>query len=330
MKTEKRYLEIREVEGRFIRGTGLRYGDVAYPREAPQGEKFLPGAFGNVKGLDVILNRQHSRSNPLARTGGGGLELTDSDTALEVVAELPNTREADDVLELVSKKVLRGFSIEFSSRKERREAGVRVIESAYLGAIALVDSGAYPKSIAHRSQEDFFEGPSFPFKIEIRQRLRGRAVISGYIEYDKEVVTSARNKRSQLVKPGAFTKSLESGMDVYLLGGLSYSEPLAGTAEGSLVLRDTPNRLEFEAASLPRTESTRALLENGRKFEQSARPGMLRLEGGAEETLSKLYDDFVLETITEAGLCEIGLFTRKNDASSVKYPGRKTGGRRRR
>ena len=114
------------------------------------------------------------------------------------------------------------------------------------------------------------------------------------------------------------------------LGGLSYGEPLAGTAEGSLVLRDTPERLTFEAASLPRTESTKALLENGRKFEQSARPGMLRLEGGAEETISKLYDQFVLETITEAGLCEIGLFTRKNEGSKVKYPGRKSSGGRRR
>ena len=324
---EKRFLEFREVEGRTIHGTALTYGDVAVANFGP--ERFEPKAFGEVSRLDVLANLQHERTRPIGRTGGGGLELRDTGTALEISLEVPSTRDGDDALELVDKKILRGFSIEFTSRKETRQSGIRVITSAVLSGVALVDRPAYPKSIAHRSQEDFFEGPSFPFKVEIRQSLRGRAVISGYIEYDKEVVTSARNKRSQLVRPGAFAKSIESGMDVYLLGGLSYSEPLAGTAEGSLALRDTPTRLEFEAASLPRTESTKALLENGRKFEQSARPGMLRLEGGAEETISKLYDDFVLETITEAGLCEIGLFTRKNEGSKVKYPGRKSSGRRR-
>ena len=325
---EKRFLEFREIEGRTIKGTALTYGDIAVANFGP--ERFEPKAFGDVSKLDVIANLHHERTKPIGRSGGGGLELRDTGTALEVSLTVPSTRDGDDALELVDKKILRGFSVEFTSRRESRQSGIRVIQSAILSGVGLVDRPAYPKSLAPRSQQDFFEGPSFPFRVEIRQRLRGRAVITGFIEYDKEVVTSARNKRSQLVRPGAFTKSLESGMDVYLLGGLSYSEPLAGTAEGSLVLRDTPTRLEFEAASLPRTESTRALLENGRKFEQSARPGMLRLEGGAEETLSKLYDDFVLETITEAGLCEIGLFTRKNDASAVKYPGRKSGGRRRR
>ena len=41
-------------------------------------EEFQAGAFGSVSALDVILNRQHDRRMPLARTGGGGLVLTDS------------------------------------------------------------------------------------------------------------------------------------------------------------------------------------------------------------------------------------------------------------
>ena len=326
---EKRFLEFRAVEGRTIHGTALDYTDLAKRFDVGP-ERFLPGAFGNVSKLDVIANLHHERSRPVGRSGGGGLELRDSEKALEISLELPNTRDGDDALELVDKKILRGFSIEFVSKRETRQGGVRVISSAVLSGVALVDRPSYPKSIAHRSQEEYSQGGQHPVRIEIRQSLRGRAVIVGSIDYDTETITSARHKRSQLIKPGAFTKSLDAGMDVYLLGGLSYGEPLAGTAEGSLVLRDTPERLTFEAASLPRTESTKALLENGRKFEQSARPGMLRLEGGAEETISKLYDQFVLETITEAGLCEIGLFTRKNEGSKVKYPGRKSSGGRRR
>lgn len=326
--TEKRFVEFREIEGRTVHGVALSYGDVAHARLGP--ERFLPGSFGAIGKLDVIANLQHERSKPLGRSQGGGLELRDSEQALEITLELPATTDGNDALELVNRKVLRGFSIEFAPKRESRVDGVRVIESAILSGIGLVDRPAYPASIAHRHHEDYFQGGSHLVRIEIRQRLRGRAVISGFIEYDKETITSARNKRSQIIRPGAFTKSLESGMDVYLLGGLNYDSPLAGTSEGSLTIRDTPERLEFEAASLPRTESTKAILENGRKFEQSARPGMLRLEGGAEETISKLYDQFTLETIESAALCEIGLFTRKNDASEVKYPGRTGSGRRRR
>ena len=43
---------------------------------------------------------------------------------------------------------LSGFSIEFHSEVEHREAGVRVIEKAELTGLALCDQGAYPQSTA--------------------------------------------------------------------------------------------------------------------------------------------------------------------------------------
>ena len=142
METEYRFSEFRR-EGRTLSGKGIVYGDVA--RVGAVSERFLPGAFGDVSKLDVILNAGHDRSRPLARSGGG-LTLTDSATALDVVAELPETREASDTLALVEARVLRGFSIEFVPVQERMEAATRVLVSARLVGIAVVDRPAYRSS----------------------------------------------------------------------------------------------------------------------------------------------------------------------------------------
>ena len=144
MTTEFRYCEVRR-EGRTLSGRGIVYGDVA--KVGSRGERFLPGAFGaDVGGIDCLLNVQHDRARPLARSGGGGLTLTDSPTALEVRAELPETRESSDTLALIEAGVLRGLSLEFVSLREHREGTTRVIASARLVGVAVVDRPAYKAS----------------------------------------------------------------------------------------------------------------------------------------------------------------------------------------
>ena len=153
MKTEFRFCEVRR-EGRTLSGQGIVYGDVA--RVGARAERFLPGAFGaDVGGLDVLLNVQHDRGRVLARSGGGGLTLTDTASALEVRAELPKTRESDDTLELVEAKILRGFSLEFVALRESMEGPTRVIASARLAGLAVVDKPAYQAStISARAEVD--------------------------------------------------------------------------------------------------------------------------------------------------------------------------------
>ena len=109
---QRRFVEFRYDGDRTISGVAMRYGDVA---ELPWGDKerFEPGAFGNVGSSDVILNFQHDRKRPLARTGGSGLTLDDSSQELRLTAKLPDTREANDAIELVKQNIVRGFSVEF-------------------------------------------------------------------------------------------------------------------------------------------------------------------------------------------------------------------------
>ena len=124
----------------ILTGTAIRYGDVA---KLPGGysERIEPGAFGTVG--DCILNMQHDRGRPLARTDGGGLTLSDAPEALSLRAELVATREAEDACRLVDAKVMRGFSVEMFVKREEWTGALRIVKEARLGGIALVDAPAY-------------------------------------------------------------------------------------------------------------------------------------------------------------------------------------------
>ena len=138
---ERRFFEFRQ-DGRRLTGTAIVYGDVS--RQPWGEERFTAGAFAPLG--DVILNAQHDRTTPLARTGGGGLLLSDDSESLRIEADLPATRAADDILELVRSKVMRGLSVGFRAVAERIEGNVRVIDRAALISIAVVDTPAYPQS----------------------------------------------------------------------------------------------------------------------------------------------------------------------------------------
>ena len=106
-------------------------------------EQFEPGAFGDLSDADLILNFQHERSRPLARTGAG-LTLVNTETELAVHAVLPETREADDALTLVRSGIVRGLSVEFFADEDSFDGSLRRITKARIADIGLVDRPAYP------------------------------------------------------------------------------------------------------------------------------------------------------------------------------------------
>ena len=150
-KIERRFSEGVTADGRTLAGTVIPYGSEG--KIGNTRERFEPGAFGDVSGSDVILNRQHQRHLPLARSGGG-LTLTDSTAALAMSAELPETRDCEDTIALVRAGVLKGLSVEFRAVRERRDKGVRVIEKATLVGIAVVDRPAYADAAVQARETD--------------------------------------------------------------------------------------------------------------------------------------------------------------------------------
>ena len=139
-----------DVDGREVGGWLVRYGSTATLGRFT--ETIAPGAI-QVPG-DLILNRQHDRKKPLARTGGG-LVLTPTEKGVELRATLPNTRDADDTLELIRAKVLRGLSAEFKAIRDRWQGNHRTVTQAVLTGAAIVDKGAYADAtIAVRHLEE--------------------------------------------------------------------------------------------------------------------------------------------------------------------------------
>ena len=235
---ERRYAELRR-EGRKLSGVAIRYGDVA---EFPWGrERFTSGAFTPIG--DVMLNAQHDRTTPLARTGAG-LELRDGPDALELEAALPKTRAADDVLELVRAGVLRGLSVEFAATSERMDGGVRVIDKARLAAVGVVDTPAYPQSGVEARRRGGRGG-----------RVRARVPYRSRLECVCHRAECEGDVNEVQFEPGAFKDAPETLIAV----AKDYASPLASARRGTLRTRETDDGLEVEF-DLPDTEAARDLV----------------------------------------------------------------------
>ena len=152
-------LEFRD-SGAVVVGIAMPYGTEARILGAFT-ERVEPGAFTFD---DVILNRMHQRAEPIARTGGGGLTLTDSQDALRVRADIPDYRA--DIRDMVARRILRGYSVEMDVTAEDWPApDKRIIRAARLTGIGLVDRPAYgdaTAAIAKRMKE-CRTGKSFSF-----------------------------------------------------------------------------------------------------------------------------------------------------------------------
>jgi len=155
---ERRAVALRHDGERVISGVVMRYGAEATIGGAFR-ERVEAGALGTPQ--DVILNIQHDRARPIARQGHG-LHLVDSGEALEMRAELPRTRDAEDALAMVEAGLLQGLSVELRVEADEwtRDATgghLRTIQKALLSGIGLVDKPAYTASELEARARDLLE-----------------------------------------------------------------------------------------------------------------------------------------------------------------------------
>ena len=249
---EKRFspVEYRADTGEVF-GSGIVYGDRAKV-VTPNGvymETVRPGAFGRIG--DVILNLQHDRARPLARTGGGGLDITDGTDRLTVRAMLPDTTDGHDARALLrhdGQGVLRGFSVEMKVEADEIDPGARLrtIHRAKLHGLGLVDRPAYEQSTAI---------------LKRFQDMESRASFDGYYEYDGvETIGDTGADRKRQVSPGAFRGSIDDqAQEITLSVGRNPQEAIASKLAGTLILRDTATRLEIEAPTPAATDALRNL-----------------------------------------------------------------------
>ena len=261
----------------------MPYGALAALPDGRQ-ERFEPGAFGDVSRADIILNRQHTRIFPIARTNGGGLILTDTAEALRMGADLSQTSEGRAAWELVRASIVRGLSIEFDALQERQDGRVRVIERALLGGVGLVDSGAYPVATVEARRS------------ETRARLGIR--LSGVIPVEKKLDCRCQTGSCNTVKikRGAFKQALGEDREILAMAG-DYGKALSSWKRGSLTLAETREGLKVES-SLPDTQAARDLIAQAENVPLLVRP---YFDQGAsefvEEGTTAVYDRMALRAI---------------------------------
>ena len=253
------------VSGRTLRGVAMPYGTVSPDFR----ERFEPGAFGDVRAVD--LNLQHDPGSVVAR----GATLTDSSVALRVSATLP---EGAAALALVRRRALNGFSVEFRATAERRDAaGVRVVEAATLTGLALVDRGAYPGAQA-----------------EVRARS-GRTM-RATIPTDRPVDCACAGggcTRSEILGEAmetmwrdTFTEGTKRVAAAYLE---SYGTPIASTARGTLRGRVSGVGGYEVDMDIPDSAAGRSLIEAWEASGIIVRPFIDQIQGEVVDGVQRIH-----------------------------------------
>ena len=140
-------LEFRD-SGAVIEGIAMPYGTEARPFGLFT-ERVEAGSFAFD---DVILNTMHQRAEPIARTGRRRAHA--QQTAPRRCGSVPIfPTTGQDIRDMVSRRILRGFSVEMDVTAEDWPApDQRIIRAATLTGIGLVDRPAYSKATAAIAQ----------------------------------------------------------------------------------------------------------------------------------------------------------------------------------
>jgi HK97 family phage prohead protease len=155
IETRTAATEFRVAQGRTLSGYAAIFN-----RPANIGsftEIIRHGAFAAslAGGTDIFLLGHHDFAQPLARTGNGSLHLHEDPIGLSFEAALPQTRAADDILELARSGTIAGASIGFRVMKGGESWPTR--DKRELTALELIEVSAVAQpaysgtSIAARS-----------------------------------------------------------------------------------------------------------------------------------------------------------------------------------
>ena len=236
-------LEYRAAAG-IVEGVVVDYGDAAKipgPGGMVMLERIKPGAFGSIG--DVVANLQHDRQKPLARTGGGGLELSDSAEALRANIDLPDTSDGRDARVLLARGVLRGLSVEMLVDAEEFKGPERIISRAQLKGLAVVDRPAYRMSTA---------------ALKRWSEIEDRAAFNGTYTMDQpETISDAPGRgtvRKRKYRPGAFDASIQDpAQEIGLLTSRNPNDAVASKRSGTLAIDRDGDSLIVTASSVAET-----------------------------------------------------------------------------
>ena len=124
---------------RTIEGLVVPFGKVGNTSAGPV--RFEFGAFGQIDASQIVLNKEHQRTDPLGRGVSGSEKVTPA--GISMAFKIAPTNAGNDALVEASEGLRPAFSIEASVNEYTIEKGVMVVSSANLEAVAHVTSPAF-------------------------------------------------------------------------------------------------------------------------------------------------------------------------------------------
>jgi HK97 family phage prohead protease len=147
---ETRAIKLTKPEGKTLQGIASPFDSPALIRDA-RGKEFReivrPGAFTDaITHGDIRALVDHDDGRLLARQKSGTLRLQEQREGLWFSLDLPDTREGDDVKELVRRGDLDGMSISWGEVEDTWDKDTRELRKIALVEISVVTFPAYAKT----------------------------------------------------------------------------------------------------------------------------------------------------------------------------------------
>jgi phage head maturation protease len=124
---------------RTIEGLIVPFAKVGNTSAGPV--RFEFGAFGDIDASQIVLNKEHSRTDPLGRGVAGSEKITPA--GISMAFKIAPTNAGNDALVEASEGLRPAFSIEANVGEYVIEKGVMVVSSAKLEAVAHVTNPAF-------------------------------------------------------------------------------------------------------------------------------------------------------------------------------------------
>jgi len=128
-----------DTETRTLRGLIVPFGSVG--NTSAGAVEFHPEAFGQIKAEEIILNREHSRIDPLGRGIAGSEKVTPA--GIEMAFKIAPTTAGTDALIEAAEGLRPAFSIEASADEYTIDKGVMKVSRASLTGVAHVTNPAF-------------------------------------------------------------------------------------------------------------------------------------------------------------------------------------------
>ena len=148
MQIDRRSIECRaEVDGNTVSGLAIPYGTDSQP--LPFIETIERGAFAEDIGKrNVAMLVEHDGGRVLADTRSGTLVLAEGERGVSFRAQLPDTRDGQDMRVLLRDGIYQHMSFGFVADKDEWRGNRRSVLSARLYEVSLVHTPAYEATAA--------------------------------------------------------------------------------------------------------------------------------------------------------------------------------------